>query len=96
MLRPWPSGSACATISVDTGGSVRCARLTMANVKTIAATPSAIAMRTIRRPALEVRSKRSGRRRRTSTNSTVESVSMATWVRARSGAPCTTKSPAIA
>ena len=55
----------------------------------------AMTMRTARRAAPGVVSKRSGRRRSTSTNSTVDNVSMATWVRARSGAPWTMNSPAI-
>ena len=49
--------------------------------------------RTTAAPAPEVRSKRSGRRRRTSTNSTVDSVSIAAWVSARSGAPCDHEQP---
>ena len=48
------------------------------------------------RPACGRRSKRSGRRRSTSTKRTVERVSIATWVSARSGAPWTTNRPAMA
>ena len=42
------------------------------------------------------RSKRVGRWRRTSMNTTIDSVSTANWVSARSGAPCTTKTRPMA
>ena len=67
-----------------------------ANTNTVAATVPAITSRTARRRGVDWRSNRSGSRRSTSTNTTVESVSTATCVRARSGAPDRTNSPAIA
>ena len=67
---------------------MRAWRATMSKANTIAATATAMAMRRLRVSTVERRSKRSGSLRRTSTNSTVDSVSMAACVRARSGAPC--------
>ena len=95
-LRPWPSGSERATISSDTGEGSRCPAATSASTNTV--TPTAVAMttRSARRIAVDWCSKRSGRRRSTSTNTTVERVSTDAWVSARSGAPDTTNRPAIA
>ena len=93
-LRPPPSGSARSTISSETDGAVRLPEAISAKANTIAPTPAATAMRT-GRPMARAGPNSRGRRRSTSTNSTVDSVSTVTWVRARSGAPSMTNRPVM-
>ena len=83
-------------ISVDTGSAVRAPRAVIANANTVSPTSALMHARSTRKPWVDRRSNRSGSRRSTSTNSTVDSVSIAAWVSARSGAPWTTNRPAIA
>ena len=94
-LWPWPSGRARSTISADTDGLVRFPAATRAMVVRKSPTATDSTARGTARTAGVVRSKRSGRIRRTSRNTTTDRVSIATWVRARSGAPCTTNSRAM-
>ena len=95
-LRPPPSGTDRSIISSDTGSAVRLPAAVRASRNTITPTADAAPSRTARRASGARLSNRSGSCRSTSTNSTVVSVSIATWVRARSAPPWTTNRPAIA
>lgn len=92
-LRPWWATS--STIAAPAGSAMRAAPAAHTATPTVAAAPSATGIRTSRRQVPIDSSKRTGIRRRTSTNTIIDTVSTQNWVSARSGAPCTTKSSAV-
>ncbi len=93
---PPPYSYASAGKSTETGGWVRAEGITRAAAPTVSPTATATPSRTQRLAASGRTEKYAGSRRSTSTKTTSVIVSTRTWVRARSGAPCSRKIAAAA